>query len=216
MGWKAIFGNLDAKAVTALETNKSTGLVTSTNENIVTEAGNYAYSGKAEEMFLSIPGLMMLNDLNGPYNDIANSEAKSTFLRVEAFGQNNYMDLNGVVKLNGDYKHFLTNRVVPSAGDNETHYFAPMGSIGVYNWIDFDSKAKQVAGNKEWNSFQDPMFGFDWSYYKVKDCHDATATNGNARVYGEIGQVGAWFAFVTDYSSDTTSPIIKLVRRLPA
>jgi hypothetical protein len=221
MGWKAVFANLDTKAVTALETNKSTGLVTSTNDKVTTEAGDYAYAGIAEEMFLSVPGLMMLNDNNGPWNDIASTESLSTLKKIEAFGENNYYNLKADgtpdgVKLQGDYKHFLTNRIIPAGGDLETHYLAPDGTIGVYNWIDSDSRKGRVAGNKEWGHFQDPMFGFDWSYFKVKDCYDASGTNGNARAYGEIGQVGAWFAFVTEYSSDTTSPIIKLVRRAQA
>lgn len=211
MGWKAIFANLDTKAVTALETNKSTGLITSASENIETEAGNYAYAGVPEELFLKVPGLMSINDLNGPFNDIASSESQSTLKKIDAFGAANYYDLKGVSRM-GDYKHFLTNRVDPGA-EREVHYLCPDGAIGVYNWIDSDSRNNRVAGNKSWNHFQDPMFGFDWSYFKIQDCADASATNGNARVYSEVGQVGAWFAFVTEYSSDTTSPIIKLVRR---
>lgn len=211
MGWKAVFGSLDTSAVSTLEANKSAALVESAGQNIETEAGNYAYAGEIEEMFINIPGLMMINDLNGPYNDIANSEAQATLKKIEAFGANNYFNAAGVSQM-GDYRHFLTNRISPLP-DREAHYICPDGSIGIYNWVDSDSRAKRVAGNKSWDTFRDPMFGFDWSIYSIEDCVDASATNGNARVYSQKAQIGAWFAFVTEYSSDTTSPIIKIVRR---
>lgn len=211
MGWKAVFASLDASAVSTLEANKSAVLAESAGSRILTEAGQYAYSGEVEEMFLNIPGLLMINDLNGPYNDIANSEAQSTMKKIEAFGANNYFNAAGVSQM-GDYKHFLTNRISPLP-EREAHYICPDGSIGIYNWVDSDSRANRVAGNKSWGTFRDPMFGFDWSIYKVEDCEDASGTNGNARVYSQKAQIGAWFAFVTEYSSDTTSPIIKIVRR---
>lgn len=215
MGWKTVFGSLDTAGATTLETQKSTSLQPSNQRFITTEAGDYIFSGDQKELFLSVPGLMMLNDIEGPYEDITNTEAQSSFARVDAFGQNNYYDLKGAIKRNGEFRHYFSNRIDPTP-NRELHYLCPEGSIGLYNWVDFDARTGRIAGNKEWGTLKDPMFGFDWAVYSTKDCYDDTSLMGNARVYSEKIQIGAWFAFATEYSSDTTSPIIKVFTQDPA
>lgn len=210
MGWKGVFANLDTTSVSTLETNKNAVAATSTRPDIATSAAGYDYTGDPKEFYFNAPGLMQINDLEGPYRDVANSEAQSTNLRIESFGTNNQQDINGVTKnATGPWAHFLTNRVAPGA-NRELHYFFPEGSVGVYNWIDPDSRASRQAGAKSWGVIKDPMFGFDWSVFAVKDCIDNSGTMaGNTRAYSEILQIGAYFAFLTEYSSDTSSPIIK-------
>lgn len=214
MGWKTVFGGLDTSAVTKLETAKSTSLTASKQRYITNEAGDYLYAGNPDELLLRVPGLMQINDIQGPYEDVTNSEASSTLARINAFGVDNYYDLEGAIKRNGDFKHYLTNRVDPDTS-RELHYFFPEGAVGIYNWVDFDAREGRIAGNKEWGMLKDPMFGFDWAVYSVKDCYDDTSLMTNARVYSEKHQVGAWFCYVTEYSSDTTSPIVKVITQDP-
>ncbi len=211
MGWKGIFASLDTTAVSTLETNKNAVAATSSIADITTSAAGYDYTGDAKEFYLNAPGLMLINDMEGPYADVANSESLSTQLRIQSYGVNNSQNLDGVMRgKTGPWDHYLTNRVAPGL-NNEVHYMFPEGSVGVYNWVDPDSRAGRIAGNKSWDVFKDPMFGFDWSIYSVKDCVDDSAyMAGNTRAYGEIAQIGAWFAFLTEYSSDTSSPIIKV------
>lgn len=214
MGWKKVFATLDTNAVTVLETNKSASVATSTNPGVATAAGVYDYSGKPEEFFINAPGLLAINDFdsNG-LNDVANSESMATMLRIQTFGANNSQNLQ-VINPNG-WTHYLSNRVAPGA-NQELHYLFPDGVLGVYNWVDPDSRAGRTAGNKSWGTIQDPMFGFDWSVYTVADCVDNTTVPtgrtmaGNTRAYMEKKEIGAWFAFITDYSSDTSTPIIKV------
>ena len=217
MGWKALFANLDTTAVSTLETNKNAVAATSTRPNIATSAAGYDYTGAAEDFYLNAPGLMSINDMEGPYNDVANSESQATLLRIATFGANNQQNLDGVKKgQTGPWEHFLSNRVAPGA-NRELHYLFPEGAVGVYNWIDPDSRAMRQAGAKSWGMIKDPMFGFDWSVFSVKDCIDNSGTMaGNTRAFSEILQIGAYFAFVTDYSSDTSSPIIKVTFNDPA
>lgn len=215
-GWRGVFESLDTAGVTALESNKSTDLATSYLKNVTTNAGSYDYAGAPEELFLNVPALMQINSINGPYEDIANTESMATMARIDAFGANNYYDVSGAIKRNGNFRHHLTNRVTPANGSRELHYIAPTGSLGVYNWVDFSARKGYTAGAKKWSTMQDPMFGFDWRVYSIEDCVDDSGVSGNASVYGYKAQIGAWFAFLTQYHSSTASPIIKIARQDPA
>lgn len=215
MGWKAIFGNLDTTAVNKLETSKNAASVASNIPTISTSGGVYDYTGDPKDFYLYAPGLMGINDLEGPFNDVSNTESVSTILRIETLGLQNSENMAGVLEGKLPYslgfRNYMTNRLSPGS-HKEVHYMFPDGSLGVYNWVDPDSVAGRVAGNKEWDTMQDPYFGFDWGVYRVKDCVDASdQVTGLTRAYGEIGEIGAYFAFATDYSSDTTSPIIKVI-----
>lgn len=215
MGWKTIFASLDATAVAKLETNKNAASATSNISTISTSGGVYDYTGDPKDFYLYAPGLMGINDLTGPFNDVANTESVSTILRIETLGLNNSENMRGVLEGNLPYslgfRNYMTNRLSPGS-HKEVHYLFPDGSIGVYNWVDPDSVAGRIAGNKSWGTLQDPYFGFDWGVYKVVDCADASAQcAGLTRAYSEIQEIGAYFAFVTEYSSDTTSPIIKII-----
>lgn len=217
MGWKSIFANLDTTVVSALETNKNAISATSNRPDITTSAAGYDYTGDAKEFYFNAPGLMQINDMEGPYSDVANSESKSTLLRIASFGSNNQQDIDGVKRgQTGPWEHFTSNRVSPGS-NRELHYMFPEGSVGIYNWVDPDSRAQRTAGNKSWGVVQDPMFGFDWSVFALKDCIDNSGTMaGNSRAYSEILQIGAYFAVLTEYSSDTSSPIIKVTFNDPA
>lgn len=216
MGWKTVFANLDTKAVTTLETNKSTSLVASKNTDVHTNAGSYGWVGDYKRTWLVLPGLLAINDIEPmQMQDVANSEAQTSILDAQTFGLQNQQNLAGVV--NGTLKgavpveHYLTNRIVPSGSNQETHYLFPDGSVGVYNWVDPDSRAGRTIGATSWGTVTDPMMGFDWGVYSVEACTDASAqVSGLTRAYSKIAEIGAYFAFVTEYSSDTTSPIIKV------
>jgi hypothetical protein len=216
MGFKALFGNLDTTAVAKLESSKTAAAATSGQSNIATSASGYDYTGDPKEFFpLYAPGLMGINDMEGPFNDVANTEALSTILRIETYGQYNEQNLRagieGGLPYSLGFRNYMTNRVSPGS-HKEVHYLFPDGSIGVYNWVDPDSVAGRRAGNKSWGTMQDPFFGFDWGTYTVEDCEDASAqSTGLTRAYSKIMEIGAYFAFVTEYSSDTTSPIVKVI-----
>lgn len=214
MGWKAVFASLDTTAVAKLESSKSASSATSGIPTIDTTSGVYTYTGDPKDFYLYAPGLMNLNDLEGPFNDVSNTESVSTILRIETLGLNNSENMRGVLEgtlpYSMGFRNYMTNRLSPGA-HNEVHYMFPDGSIGVFNWVDPDSRAGRTAGNKSWDTLQDPYFGFDWGVYEVEDCTDASSqVSGLTRAYSRIGEVGAYFAFATEYSSDSSSPIIKV------
>jgi hypothetical protein len=215
MGFKALFASLDTTAVAKLESSKTAAAATSGISTVSTSAAGYDYTGDPKDFFLYLNGLMGINDMEGPYNDVANTESVSTLLRIETLGLNNSENMRGVMEGTLPYsfgvRNYMTNRVSPGS-HKEVHYLFPDGSIGVYNWVDPDSVAGRRAGNKSWGTMQDPFFGFDWGTYTVEDCEDASAqSTGLTRAYSKIMEIGAYFAFVTEYSSDTTSPIVKVI-----
>lgn len=211
-GWRGIYENLDTKGLTSLETNKNTALVTSTMKNIATEAGDYLYTGDEKEMFLKVPSLMKINSINGSYEDIANTEADATLALINAFGVDNYYDVDGAIARHGSFRHYLSNRVTVAADTRETHYIAPSGSLGIYNWIENDFRVGRKAGPTQWMNMKDPTFGYDWGVLQVESCNDDSANSGNKTAYGYKAQIGAYFAFLTQYSSTAASPIVRINR----
>lgn len=209
-GWKAVFSSLDTNCVSALESAKSTTLEAA--KNATAGAGLYNYTKALDKFFIYAPAVMRLNDLTGPYVNIANTESASNLLAMQTLALQNSQNLAGTLgtlPLAADWQHYTTNRLSPGAHE-EVHYLAPQGAFGIYNWVDPDSVAGRTTGNKSWGMMQDPYYGFDWGVYAVDDCADASAeVDGATRVYTESMEIGAYFAIVTDYSSDTSSPIIK-------
>lgn len=211
-GWRTIFESLDTNVVTALESNKSTDLVTSNQKDITTNSGDYTFTGEPTDLLLSVPALMELNSLRGPMENVASIESMAVMAKIEALGANNYRDVKGAIQRTGQYRHFLTSRVTVPEDAREAHYFMPQNTLGIYNWVDHSSRSKYQAGNKKWDTMKDPMFGFDWSVFSVEDCMDNTSLSGNRRVYGYKAQIGAWFAILTAYRSGNASPIVKVIR----
>lgn len=206
-GLRKVFNQLDTLSVSQLETGKSA--VFATSSYLPTSAAAYGYSGSSNNFYAYIPGVMELNDITGPFQDVSNTESLSSRALIGTYGQSNQQNAASLIG-GGQFDFYNTNRIVP-APEDEIHYVFPLGSLGVYNWVDPDSRAGRVAGNKRWDLIQDPIFGFDWGVYTIEDCADTSSEmSGNVRSYTKKYQVGAWFAFKTDYSSDTSSPIIKI------
>lgn len=218
MGLKTVLSTLDTRCATALETNKSAVLEAS--KNATAGSGAYEIAKALEKFFIYAPAIMSLNDLEGPFIDICNSEAAATLLHIETLSKFNQQNLDGTVKnqltMAADYQHYMSNRIDP--GENqEVHYLMPEGVIGIYNWIDKDSQIGRQAGNKKWYKITDPIFGFDWGVFQIDDCADASSEHsGNTAAYAEKYKFVADFAIVTDYTSDTSSPIIKFNLNQPA
>jgi hypothetical protein len=210
MGLKSVLAELDSRCVTALETNKATTLASA--KNAVAGAGYYDYRKEAKNFFIHAPAIMQLNDLEGPYLDIASTEAQSTLLHIQTMAKFNAQNLDGTLgslEEAAKWKHYTSNRIDPGSHD-EIHYLTPKGTIGIYNWVDMDSVMGRVAGNKKWYQVQDPIKGFNWGVFQIDDCASANSElPGNTRAYTEKYQFVAYFAIVTDYSSDTATPIIK-------
>lgn len=209
MGLKRVLAYLDTQCVAALETAKATVLVDA--KNAVAGPSYYSYRKENNNFFRDAPAVMQLNDLEGPYVDIANTESRSTILDIQTRALYNSLNLAGTLGTlaeSAQWKHYRSNRV--DTNHEEVHYLTPHGTLGIYNWVDMDSQMGRIAGNKKWYQVQDPVKGFNWGVYEIDDCASANSElTGNLRAYTENYQFIGYFAIVTDYASDGATPVIK-------
>lgn len=207
MGMKTVQANLDTVALNTFEVNKSAILAASklaTQENAAYKISFKDY--EAKKLYASIPGIMSINDLEGPFIDVANGEEQAMMKWYATLGAQNQQDIN--MLLGQDFMFYLTNRLNP--GDNRAiHYVAPEGSIGVYNWVDWEARtnAKLNEGDKKY-TLQDPILGITWGVHERNVCVNV---EGRGSCYSTIYEFTSDFAFVSAYSSDTSSPIVKFV-----
>jgi hypothetical protein len=213
MGYKAVFTSLDASSIANLETARSQTHAGSATAPYTFDAVNFNFDVPADgqvDMYKNIPAIMERNDLQGRYQVIGNTEAQTLPLNMVQQGAGNSENLAYAVA-DSRYDFNLTNRIVPGGGIAETLYVVPEGNIGVYNWIDVDSRmGNKIHESNLWTTRQDPMFGFDWGVRYIADCADKSAQSaGLEATFTQAWQFTADFAFVTAYSSDVSSPIYK-------
>lgn len=219
-GVRSVSANLDTYAAGQLEAGKSTGLAT-TNLVGVSIVGN-AYQitlAKRDRLYFYLRTLMEKNDINaGVLQNIASTEALDLILDYESHGKYNDVDMNAILagdtpSAKGNFRHYRSNRITNGAGVSETHYVAPFGALGVFQWNDSDAIAKRTGPNgaKAYLMSED-MMGVTWDVYEEPVCTDLSATFGTsfARTLGTRYQFAADFGFFQAYSSDTSKPVVKV------
>jgi hypothetical protein len=219
-GLRSVSANLDTYAAGQLESNKSTALAT-TNLPGVSIVGN-AYQitlAQRARLYFYIRTLMEKNDINaGVLNNIATTEALDLILDYESKGANNDQNLKAI--LEGDtpstlsnLRHYRSNRITNGAGVSETHYIAPFGALGVFQWNDSDAINKRTGPNgAQAYLMAENIMGVTWDVYAEPVCTDLSATYGTsfARTLGMRYQFAADFGFFQAYSSDTSKPVVKI------
>ena len=217
-GLKAVYNSLDQAAVAALETNRNTSLRTSSLSTITNAAGDYE-ENNLEDIYYDMSALMALNDLDdGRIQDVTNTEAKKMMLKYESQGQNNAVNLAGV--LNGtladasDYRHYLTNNITLGSS-REVHYLFPEGAVGLFVWNAFEFKKRSSNGISRFYTQEDPILGINWNVYETTECIDLStlATGMTGTGFATKYQFSADFAYLTAYSSDTDTPIVKVINK---
>lgn len=218
-GIRSVGLNLDTYAAAQLEANKSTGLATVGLDGLTIASNAYRLAlANRNDLYMYVPTIMARNDLGGAtLNNIASTEALALINKYESFATANNQDLLKVLR--GDVtgasgmRHYLSNRITNGTGVSETHYLAPFGSIGVFVWNDSDAINRRTAPNGgRLYTMADPILGITWDVLEVPVCEDLSATYGAGyeRTMGTAYQFAADFGFMKAYSSDGTSPIMKL------
>jgi LysM repeat protein len=217
-GLKAVYNSLDLAAVAALETNRNTSLVTSSLSTITNAAGDYE-ENLLSDIYYDMPALMALNDLDdGRIQNVTNTEAKKEMLKYESQGQNNAIDLAGVLSGKfadaSDYRHYLTNNI--TLGTNrEVHYLFPEGAVGLFVWNAFEFQKRATNGISRFYTQQDPILGINWNVYETTDCVELSTLAAGMTGTGYVTkyQFSADFSYLTAYSSDTNTPIVKVISK---
>ncbi len=217
-GLKAVYNSLDLAAVNTLETNRNTTLRTSNIDTITNASGDYE-ENLLSDIYYDIPALMALNDLSdGRIQDVTNTEAMKNMLKYESQGTNNAIDLAGVLSGkfadSSDYQHYLTNNI--TLGTNrEVHYLFPEGAFGLFVWNAFEFQKRSTNGISRFYTQEDPILGIKWNVYETTECVELStlATGMTGTGYVTKYQFSADFSFLTAYSSDADTPIVKVLNR---
>lgn len=218
---RAIYTTLDSMAAATLDTNKdTTTLSQDTNHPLYTRvAGAYQIpASKPEDFYINFGTIMEELDVHGPYFDVASTIALADRLRLENPGGGTQLNTNAIFRASGLAEFEHSNRI--ARGNNRTvHYVAPLGSVGVLNFIDFDyqegnapelgsaadieqwEKAGNLSNVDLWSRTNDEIYG-DWQWGILQKI----ACVGERRVY--TTKMSADFAFATDFTSvNGESPI---------
>jgi len=213
MGMKAVLAALDTLAIANFETNKSAVLAAAGGLASV-EAGAYKVTKAnydAKKLYSIVPSLMAVNDIYGGLIDVTNATELTYMLEHRTLGQNNSVNVAGLINGGldgaGNFQNYITNRL--DIGLNQAiHYLAPVGSIGMYTYIDWEARNNSMLheGDKKY-TMQDNIYGITWGVHQKRACVD---DNTFGSVYSDVYAFTCDFAFLNQYSSDTSSSIIKV------
>jgi len=209
-GLKKFGETIDADAGTFLEANLTQVNTSPLFGGIVGDTVGLSWAER-EEFYKSIPSILVRNDLSGSrVLDIANPEAQimADYLARQGAGNS----VNTAYQIS-NFAPYRSNRVALDAGVAETHYLIPEGHIGTLSWIPMDYKIGRGDGDNLWTSVVDPVFGLTWALRYVYACADLSAVSGGDATltssFVEKFEFSIDIAFMTSYSSDTSSAIFK-------
>ena len=210
-GLKKFGETIDAAGVAFLETNLTQVNSSPLFGGLVGDTVTVAKSLK-EEFYKSIPAIMRRNDLSGSQViDIANPEAQIMYDSIARQGAGNAVNTAYQIS---NFAPYRSNRVLLDAGTTETHYLIPQGHIGVLDWIPMDYRIGRVISDGDlWSTVVDPIFGLTWGLRYVAKCSDLSGVSGGisdlTTAFVEKFEFSIDIAFMTSYSSDTSSAIFK-------
>lgn len=217
-GLRTALASMDTDAIAKLETSKSGVLVAS---GLATQASGAYVLESLADTYYDIPSIMNLNDLNGRLVNVSNTEAQKTLLKYESMGSANQVNLkavlDGTLEHASNFRHYLSNRV-PIGANKDVHFIYPEGAFGVFQWNPQDYVQKRkVEGGAKYYTWQDPFLGITWNVKETESCEDLSSTYaGLTDAIVTKYQFTADLAYMTPYSSDSSSPIIKFVNPVPA
>lgn len=210
-GLKKFGETIDSASVAFLEANLTQVNTSPLFGGIVGDTVTVAASLK-EEFYKSIPSIMRRNDLpDMRVLDIANPEAQIMYDFLQRQGAGNAVNTGYQIS---NFAPYRSNRVSLDAGTTEAHYLVPEGHIGVLDWIPEDYRVGRVISDGDlWSSVVDPVFGLTWGLRYVAKCTDLSAVVGGisdlTTAFVEKYEFSIDVAFLTSYSSDTSSAIFK-------
>jgi hypothetical protein len=212
-GWEYCYRNLDALAVAALETNKTT-VVDPGSEYSWTHNGSAYQIPRADEdnLFLGMQSVLKYNNVNNyPVNDFHTLNAYETITRLGEFGVNNERNRAGEVS-NSLWDFKGSKEIVNGVGVHQTHYFVAPGNLAHLTWVDPDARMNnKIHDGKYWSTMPDPIFNDTWGVYYNSDCVDASAqVAGLQRAKQEKWEISKDYSFLVAISDvNNVSPIFK-------
>jgi len=210
-GLKKFGETIDTAAVAFLEANLTQVNTSPLFGGIVADTVTVPDADK-EAFYQSIPSIMRRNDLpDMRVIDIANPEAQIMYDSIARQGEGNAVNTAYQIS---NFAPYRSNRVSLDADTQECHYLVPEGHLGVLDWIPEDYRVGRVISEGDlWSSVVDPVFGLTWGLRYVAECTDLSAVVGGiddlTTAFVEKYEFSIDMAFLTSYSSDTSSAIFK-------
>lgn len=209
-GLKKFGETIDADALTFLDSNATQINASPLFGGIVGDVVTVSATEK-EEFYKSIPAIMKRNDLSGDrVLDIANPEAMIMYDFLARQGAGNAVNTAYQIS---NFAPYRSNTVQAGVGNTELHYLVPQGHLGTLSWIPYEYKVGKGEGDNLWGSIVDPIFNLTWGLRYVYDCADLSEVVGGynqmTTAFVEKFEFSIDIAFMTSYSSDTSSAIFK-------
>lgn len=197
-----ILEDMDTLAHTHLNTNKAQ----------VNNAANNPYAVVANDMvvpaadnqlfFNELPTIMAQNDLPQTGMNIVGSPRYQALVR-EYSAQGTANAENRAFQFGG-YNFAYSNRVTVAAGDRDSVYAMPKGSLAFLNWIDVDSrKGHSSTDGYEWSTFFLPIVGIQVGVLYQSTCSNQ-GVSGTARATGLEATLSESWSFSFDYSFNSS------------
>lgn len=195
---------LDTAAYTHLNTNRSA--VNNADGNPYTCVGNAMVVPEADNelYFNELASIMDQNDLPGEQNVVGSPRLQALVREYSSQGTSNAENRGFQF---GDYNFAYSNRVTVAAGDRDTVFSMPIGSLAYLSWIDPDARLRHESGDgKQWMPVMLPLLGHEVGLLIQSTCSDQSGVVSGL----EATLVQSWafsfdYSFVSAYNSDSTT-----------
>lgn len=193
-----ILEDMDTLAHTALNTNKSQ--VNNAAGNPYTVVANDMQVAAADnQLFLNELGqIFAQNDLPQDSINVVSSPRFQALVR-EYSSQGTSNAENRAFQFGGQ-NFAYSNRVTVAAGDRDSVYAMPQGSLAFLNWVDIDAQmGHKATDGGEWSTFFLPLVGIPVGVYYNSVCSNQ-GVSGTARATGLEATLSESWMFSFDYS----------------
>lgn len=213
MAKKAVYTYLDQLCAAHLDTNKDTTQVVGANRLYTGAAGEFQID-KTINFYNNLLAIMEQMDINGPYFDVSDTVSLADMNILRNPGGGAALDTKAIMTTTQIQQFEYTNRLSAGTGQRSVHYVAPIGSVGILNFIDYDYQEApdlnvldmtdevDISDVRYWGQINDSVFpDWKWGVMQVLDCDTERKTYK--------AKHSADFALVTDFASVTGESPIK-------
>jgi len=192
--WKGTINEIETDAVTYLNTNRSQNDISGVNStwNGATDYYNSIAVAKADRVRSIIRDEMRKAKYTGQLQLLHSMNYDELFQNTQIQGSGNSRNYADQDRL---FNYFYTNEDIDIASTYGGLFVVPLGGIAMLMWIDPLYRKNKMAGDKEWFTINDPIFGMEFGAYRKMDCADSTAVGGAAQDLVESLQINVDIAF---------------------
>lgn len=214
MGKQAVYKYLDKACAAFLDANKDTTMAQGAQALYVGAPGEYQLP-KLLDFYNNVGTIMEMNDLSGPFNDVANTAAMADMNWLQNPGGGAVYATKAIMDAAQITNFEYTNRLAPGTGQRGVHYLFPTGSLGIVNFLHSDDREapdlnalemvdenRDISDVRFWGKINDTVFpDWQWGTMELLDCQSG------AKTYRAKHR--ADFALIADFTSNAGESPIK-------